>query len=67
MENQNYKRQYRQLDDATKMKISQALKGRSKSYTAKQNISKGMVQYWKSCPDKPTDGDNQSTISTKEK
>ena len=27
----NYKRQYRQLDDTTKQKISQSLKGRTKS------------------------------------
>ena len=29
----NYKRQYRQIDDTTKQKISQALRGRTKSAT----------------------------------
>lgn len=29
----NYKRQYRQIDDITKQKISQALRGRTKSAT----------------------------------
>lgn len=36
--NKNYKRQYRELDDETKKKISQSLKGRSKSYSHVQNI-----------------------------
>ena len=56
----NNKRQYRQLDDATKQKISQALKNRSKSMTHKENISNGMKEYWKGIPNKPTDGDSQN-------
>lgn len=44
--NKNYKRQYRELDDETKKKISQSLKGRSKSYSHVQNISKGLKSYW---------------------
>ena len=51
----NNKRQYRQLDDATKQKISQRLKGRSKSLTHKENISSGMREYWKTIPNKPKD------------
>ena len=35
----NYKRQYRQLDYTTKQKISQSLKGRTKSATHTQAIS----------------------------
>lgn len=38
----NYKRQYRQLDDTTKQKISQSLKGRTKSATHTQAISNGL-------------------------
>ena len=50
-----YKRQYRQMDDTTKMKISQALKGRSKSMTHKENIKNGLRDYWKNIPNKPTE------------
>lgn len=50
-----YKRQYRQMDDATKQKISQSLKGRGKSSTHKENISAGLKNYWQSVPNKPTD------------
>lgn len=38
----NYKRQYRQLGDTTKEKISQSLKGRTKSATHIQAISDGL-------------------------
>ena len=38
----NYKRQYRQMDDTTKQKISQALRGRTKSATHVQSISDGL-------------------------
>ncbi len=56
----NYKRQYRQLDDATKQKISQSLKNRSKSMSHKENISNGMKEYWKGVPNKPNDGGNEN-------
>lgn len=56
----NNKRQYRQLDDATKQKISQSLKNRSKSMTHKEHIRNGMKEYWKSIPNKPNDGDNEN-------
>lgn len=52
MENKNYKRQHRELDDSTKQKISQALKGKSKSFTHSQNISQGLKDYWKTVPNK---------------
>ena len=51
----NYKRQYRELDDATKQKISQKLKNRSKSMTHKENISNGMRKYWKGVQHRPND------------
>ena len=56
----NYKRKYRQMDDVTKEKISQSLKGKSKSFTHVQNIRKGLRNYWKNIPNKPlNDNDHE--------
>lgn len=44
------KRIYRNLGDDTKAKISQSLKGRSKSASHIQAISQGMTNYWKTIP-----------------
>ena len=41
-----YKRKQRALSDITKQKISSKLKGRRKSLSHCQNISKGLEQYW---------------------
>ena len=41
------KRMYRNLGDDTKAKISQSLRGRSKSASHIQAISQGMTNYWK--------------------
>ncbi len=49
------KRQFRQMDDATKLRISQRLKGRSMSDSHKQAISDGMKAYWAGIPNKPTE------------
>lgn len=49
------KRQYRELDDVVKQKISQSMKGRSKSESHKEHISNGLKQYWKQIPNKPFD------------
>ena len=43
------------MDDTTKMKISQALRGRSKSSSTKERISSGLRNYWEQVPNKPTD------------
>ncbi|MEL5894726.1 hypothetical protein AAE250_14680 [Bacteroides sp. GD17] len=59
MEN-NYKRQYRQLSDATRQKISQSLRGRTKSATHAQSISTGLKNYWKQVPDKPNNSENKN-------
>ena len=56
--NTNQKRQYRQLSDATKQKISFRLKGRGKSDSHKDAISNGMKEYWKTIPNKPTSTDD---------
>ena len=41
-----YKRQYRDLPDEVKKRISASTKGRAKSYDHKQHISQGMKRYW---------------------
>jgi len=48
-----YKRQYRQMSDETKQKISQSLKGRSKSMSHVENIKNGLRNYWKNIPNRP--------------
>ena len=58
------KRQFRQMDDATKLRISQRLKGRSMSDSHKQAISDGMKAYWAGIPNKPTENnENKNDIS----
>lgn len=48
-------RRFRELDQVTKAKISQSLKGRCKSETHKEAISQGLKNYWRTVPNKPTD------------
>ena len=48
-----HKRQYRELSDETKNKIRNSTRGRGKSFQHKQNISKGMTEYWKTVPNRP--------------
>ena len=54
-----YKRQYRDLPDETKQKISASTKGRAKSYDHKLHISQGMKKYWSSVPSKPQSHENK--------
>lgn len=49
------KRQYRQLTDLTKMKISQSMKNRTKGDSHREAISQGLKRYWKTVPNKPSD------------
>ena len=49
------KRQYRELNTATKGKISQSLKGRSKTASHKEAISNALKAYWKTIPNMPSD------------
>ena len=58
-------RHFRQMDDATKLRISQRLRGRSMSETHKQAISNGMKAYWSTIPNKPTDENNKSKNDVK--
>lgn len=60
MDNNNYKRQYRQLNDTTKQKISQSLRGRTKSATHTQAISDGLKKYWTSVPNQPNNNENKT-------
>ena len=48
------KRQYRELSDETKAKISQSMRGKSKTISHKDAISNGLKDYWKTIPNKPT-------------
>ena len=53
--NNQYTRQYRELDDTTKEKISRSTTGVHKSDLHKQHISQAMKEYWKSVPHRPDD------------
>lgn len=53
-------RKYRQLDDATKSRISQKLRGRSMSDSHKEAISNSMKAYWSTIPNKPLEKNNKS-------
>ena len=54
------KRQFRELNDDTKERISQALKGRGLTDSHKQAISDGMRAYWSTIPNKPNNENNES-------
>lgn len=51
----NYKRQYREIDDETKQKISISSRNKPKSEQHKQHISQGMIDYWQTVPNRPND------------
>ncbi len=61
------KRQFRQLDDATKLRISQKLRGRSMSDSHKEAISNSMKAYWQTIPNKPTENNESKNNSKNEK
>lgn len=52
MNNQQYKRQYREMPQAVKDKISAAMKGRKLSDATKQRISDGQRRAWAQIPKK---------------
>ena len=54
---QPYKRQYRELSDETKEKISAANRNRPKSEMHRQHISQAMKDYWAKVPHRPVSGD----------
>lgn len=55
--NQPHKRQYRQLDDDVKQKISDSTRNRPKSEEHKEHIRQGMINYWQGVPDRPDEPD----------
>jgi hypothetical protein len=59
-------RQFRNLRDDTKMRISQRLKGRSLSDTHKQAISDSMKAYWATIPYRPTENNESNNQANNE-
>jgi hypothetical protein len=57
------KRQFRDLRDDTKMRISQSLKGRSFSDSHKQAISDAMRQYWATIPYRPSENNESNNLN----
>ena len=53
-------RQYRNLCDDTKKRISQSLRGRTFSDSHKQAISDAMRQYWAKIPYRPTENNESN-------
>ena len=53
-----YKRQFRDLPDEVKQKISDATKGKAKSYDHKLHISQGMKKYWSGVPSRDRSHEN---------
>lgn len=51
-----YKRQNREVSPETRQKISQSLKGRSKSFTHRTHIAQGVKTYWEQIPRKDDSG-----------
>lgn len=49
----DYKRQYRELEDSTKQKISQSSRNKPKSETHKQHIRQAMIDYWGTVEHRP--------------
>ena len=49
----NYKRQYRQLSDEVKTKISNSAKNKPKSEIHKLHIKQAMLLYWSTIKNKP--------------
>lgn len=55
------KREYRELDDDVKERISQSSKGQHKTQSHKDHISQSMIRYWQSVPHRP-ENDKPTTI-----
>lgn len=58
MEQKQYKRQYRQLSQQVKDKISQSLRGKPKTSAHAAAISAGLKIYWDGVENKPSTDDN---------
>ncbi len=62
MENQQHKRQWRELDDATRARISKSTQGKPKTEQHKQRISQAMKDYWQTIPHRPKSGITMSDL-----
>lgn len=49
----NYKRQWRELSDEHREKISQATANKPKSAEHREHIRQAMIDYWRTVPNKP--------------
>ena len=58
----NYKRQWREISDEHKDKISQANAGKHKSAMHKLHISQAMLDYWREVPHRPDAESGHTTI-----
>lgn len=56
----DYIRKDRSVSPEVRQKISQSLRGRSKSFTHRQNISQGVKHYWEQIPQ---NDDNKGTTT----
>lgn len=61
---QKYKRTSRSQSQETREKISQTLKGRPKTWSHCQHISKGMKDYWRNDANFPDDAASQPSGTT---
>ena len=62
MSQQPHKRQYRELSDETKAKISQSMKQLPhREQTWCDHLSQALINYWKTVPHRPT-GDADTTL-----
>lgn len=55
------KREYREIDDDVKERISQSSKGQHKTQSHKDHISQSMIRYRQSVPHRP-ENDKPTTI-----
>lgn len=58
MNNNNYKRKFRERDEITKQKISNSLRNRTKSTEHCRAISVGLKKYWECVPSKNNEANN---------
>ena len=56
-----YKRQFRELSDETKKKISQSSQGKRKSSFHRQHISQALKRYWDTVPSRNNDVKSSNT------
>lgn len=63
--NNTHTRQFRELNDAVKRKISAATKGKPKSEEHKRHISQSMKDYWQSVPSKSEHTTMQNFLNPK--